>query len=117
MSSRAIANGWPLGAGNPPPVPKTPLPVPLPDGTFANSTLVFANTLAFYGPLLEIQQRLLTLGMSLAAIDFGNGPNTGDSIYAALVKLQNGIAAVENPASNRPFFTDPFFADGMFARS
>jgi len=117
MTSRAILNGWPLGAGNPPPVPATPQPIPLPDVTFANTTTVFASAQGYYSPLLATQQRLSALGLPTPSINFGNGPNTGDSIYASLVKLQNGIAAAENTSSNRLFFTDPFFADGMFARS
>ena len=116
MTSRAILNGWPLGTGNPFPVPTVPLPFPLPEVTFANTTLVYANTQGFYAPLLAAQQRLMALGSYMTAINFGNGPNTGDSVYAAFVKLQDGVTAAEAANSNRAFFTDPFFANGMFAR-
>ncbi|WP_242183048.1 hypothetical protein [Sphingomonas sp. CARO-RG-8B-R24-01] len=98
-------------------------PLPDPAATYANSTAVYANASTISPTLLDLQQRILILDPNTTAylVDFGTGPNTptGDTVLAALTKLQNWIAAIEAAANAKPraFFTDPFFADGMFARA
>lgn len=73
--------------------------VPTPDNTYANSTQVYANASAFSPALIALQQRLVALGITVAGpyIDFGTGPDTptGDTLYAALMKLQAIVAAAE----------------------
>lgn len=95
-------------------------PAPTPGNTYANSTQVYANNASFSPDFLDVEQRLLALGSRFTQyrVDYGSGPNTatGDTVYAALVKLQNWIAAIEADR-NRALFTDPFFANGMFARA
>jgi hypothetical protein len=95
-------------------------PAPTPTNTYANSTRVYANNASFSPDLLDVEQRLVALGSRFTQyrVDYGSGPNTatGDTVYAALVKLQNWIAAIEADRG-RAFFTDPFFANGMFARA
>ncbi|MDN4633866.1 hypothetical protein QCD71_20295 [Sphingomonas sp. PsM26] len=95
-------------------------PAPTPTNTYANSTKVYANNSAFSPDLVGVEQRLSALGGSYDQyrVDYGTGANTasGDTVYAALVKLQNWIATIEAANAPRAFFSDPFFADGMFAR-
>ncbi|WP_277969325.1 hypothetical protein [Sphingomonas echinoides] len=95
------------------------VPAPTPSNTYANSTQVYANNSSFSADLLDVEQRLLALGFRFTQyrVDYGSGANTatGDTVYAALVKLQNWIAAIEGDLA-RPFFSAPFFSKGMFAR-
>jgi hypothetical protein len=95
-------------------------PAPTPTNTYANSTRVYANNSSFSPDLVDVEQRLVGLGTRFTQyrVDYGSGPNTatGDTVYAALVKLQDWIAAIEAANAPRAFFSDPFFADGMFAR-
>jgi hypothetical protein len=73
--------------------------VPTPSDTYANSTSVYANQSSVLPDLLGVEQRLLALGGSYSRyrVDYGTGPNTatGDTVYAALVKLQSWVAAIE----------------------
>jgi hypothetical protein len=95
-------------------------PVPTRGNTYANSTAVYANNSSFSPDLFSVEQRLSTLGGSYGQyrVNYGTGPDTasGDTVYAALVKLQNWITAIEADRSSA-FFTNPFFANGMFARA
>jgi hypothetical protein len=94
-------------------------PAPTPSNTYANSTRVYANNSGFSPDLLDVEQRLLALGYRFTQyrIDYGSAANTatGDTVNAALVKLENWILAIEADLA-RPFFSAPFFSKGMFAR-
>lgn len=74
-------------------------PVPTPGNTYANTTQVYANNSSFSPDLVNVEQRLLALGGSYSQyrVNYGTGANTatGDTVSAALVKLQNWIAAIE----------------------
>lgn len=96
------------------------LPVDIYLTTYANSTKVYANKTKFANALSLVEQSLIALDPSTTVyrVDYGTGPNTatGDTVTAALVKLQNWIASIEVNGVTRAFFSDPFFADGMFSR-
>lgn len=97
------------------------LPVDIFLTTYANATKVYANKPKFATALSAVEQRLIALDASTTTyrISYGSGPNTatGDTVYAALIKLQNWIAALEVNGVGRAFFSNPFFADGMFSRN
>ncbi|WP_081504251.1 Ig domain-containing protein [Sphingomonas sp. PAMC 26621] len=92
----------PIGAIAPPPSPET---------TYANSTEMFANQDGFLASLTALQQRMIALdpGTTSYLVDFGTGANTstGDTVFAALTKLQNWIAAVEAVANAPSFSGNP----------
>ena len=74
----------------------TPTSAPLPASTYANSTLVRANTTGFFAPLQGVQQRLAAIGYP-ATIDYGAGSNTdtGANISDALKALQSTVVTAE----------------------